>query len=142
MVSDMSSQRSEHESTLLEDGTVLISGGILIPAATEIYHPTLQSFSDVGQMIQTRGRHVAIRLASPAWGSLVGHVVAIGGDIQGGSVFGGGQQAFDSVEIFDPGTGQWSQFGTMTEARQNHTATELNDGRINHDRGWGRPTFY
>ncbi len=139
MVGDMSSQRSEHESTLLEDGTVLISGGILIPVATEIYHPMLQSFSDVGQMIQTRGRHVAIRLANPAWGSLVGQVVAIGGDIQGGSVFGGGQQAFDSVEIFDPATNQWASFGTMTEARQNHTATELNDGRIMIAGGVGRP---
>jgi hypothetical protein len=139
MVGDMSSQRAEHESTLLLDGTVLISGGILIPAASEVYHPDLQSFSDVGLMIQTRGRHVAIRLANPAWGSLVGHVVAIGGDVQGGMVFGGGQQAFDSVEIYDPATGTFSAFGTMTVARQNHTATELNDGRILITGGVGRP---
>jgi hypothetical protein len=137
MVADMSSPRTEHESTLLEDGTVLISGAS--PGPAEIYHPTLQSFSDVGEMIQTRGRFVAIRLANPAWGSLVGHVVAIGGDVQGSDVFGGGQQAFDSVEIYDPATSQFSDFGTMTEARQNHTATELNDGRILIAGGVGRP---
>jgi hypothetical protein len=139
MVEDMSSQRAEHESTLLLDGTVLISGGILIQAPAEVYNPDLASFSDVGEMVQTRGRHIALRLTNPAWGSLVGHVLAIGGDVTGGAVFGGGQQAFDSVEIYDPATSQFSDFGTMTEARQNHTATELNDGRILIAGGVGRP---
>ncbi len=140
MVEDMSSARAEHESTLLLDGTVLVAGGNLdLGNLAEVYDPTLQSFSDVGQMIQTRGRFVAIRLANPAWGSLVGHVVAIGGDVQGGAIFGGGQQAFDSVEIYDPATGQFSDFGTMTVARQNHTATELSDGRILIAGGVGPP---
>lgn len=138
-VENMSSVRSEHESTLLTDGTVLISGGILIQTPSEVYDPSALAFSDVGEMIQTRGRHVALRLKNPAWGSLVGHVLAIGGDVTGGSVFGGGQQAFDSVEIYDPGTDQFSSFGTMTVARQNHSATELNDGRILIAGGVGRP---
>ena len=138
-VANMSSPRSEHESTLLTDGTVLISGGILIQTPSEVYDPAALGFSDVGEMIQTRGRHIAHRLTNPAWGSLVGHVLAIGGDVTGGSVFGGGQQAFDSVEIYDPATGQFSSFGTMTVARQNHTATELNDGRILITGGVGRP---
>jgi hypothetical protein len=119
---------------------VLVAGGNLdVGNLAEVYHPTLQTFSDVGQMVQTRGRFVAIRLANPAWGSLVGHVLAIGGDVQGGAIFGGGQQAFDSVEIYDPATGQFSDFGTMTVARQNHTATELNDGRILIAGGVGAP---
>ena len=139
MVEDMSSQRSEHESTLLADGTVLISGGILVQAPTEIYHPDTKTFTDTGEMIQTRGRHVAIRLTNPAWGSLVGQVLCIGGDVQGGTLFGGGQVAFDSVEIYNPATGQYSDFGTMNEARQNHTATQLNDGRIMIAGGVGRP---
>ena len=139
-VENMSSVRSEHESTLLADGKVLISGGILIPTPSETYDPATLTFSDVGGMIQTRGRHIALRLKNPAWGSLVGHVLAIGGDITGGTVFGGGQQAFDSVEIYDPATGQFTSFGTMTVARQNHTATELEDGRIRIN--WGsRPAL-
>ena len=138
-VENMSSVRSEHESTLLADGKVLISGGILIPTPSETYDPATLTFSDVGGMIQTRGRHIALRLKNPAWGSLVGHVLAIGGDITGGTVFGGGQQAFDSVEIYDPATGQFTSFGTMTVARQNHTATELEDGRILITGGVGRP---
>ena len=138
-VENMSSPRSEHESTLLLDGTVLISGGILIQTPSELYDPAALGFSDIGEMIQTRGRHIAHRLTNPAWGSLVGHVLAIGGDVTGGAVFGGGQQAFDSVEIYDPATSQFSSFGTMTAARQNHSATELNDGRILIAGGVGRP---
>ncbi len=138
-VSDMSSPRSEHESTVLVDGKVLVSGGILIQTPSDLYDPAAFGFSDVGEMIQTRGRHIALRLTNPAWGSLVGHVLAIGGDVTGGAVFGGGQQAFDSVEIYDPATSQFSSFGTMTVARQNHSATELNDGRILITGGVGRP---
>ncbi len=138
-VEDMTNFRSEHESTLLADGKVLISGGILIPSLSEVYDPAGLAFSDVGAMVQTRGRHIALRLKNPAWGSLVDQVLAIGGDVTGGSVFGGGQQAFDSVEIYDPATGQFSSFGTMTVARQNHSATELNDGRILIAGGVGRP---
>ena len=66
-------------------------------------------------------------------------MLEIGGDVTGGTVFGGAQQALDSVEIYDPATGQFSFFGTMTVARQNHTATLLNDGRIMIAGGVGRP---
>jgi hypothetical protein len=89
--------------------------------------------------VQARGRHRAILLSNPAWGSLQGKVLLIGGDITGGSVFGGAQQALDSVELYDPGTGTFNLFGTMTVARQNHTATLLNDGRIVITGGVGRP---
>ena len=97
------------------------------------------TFSAVGQLIQPRGRHVSLLLSNPAWGSLVGKVLVIGGDITGGSIFGGAQQALDSVEIYDPATGLFSFFGTMTVARQNHSATELGDGRILIAGGVGRP---
>ena len=83
-----------------------------------------------GQIGQARGRHVALRLNNPAWGPLVNKVLLFGGSAFGGLVFGGGQQAQDSVEIYDPATGLFSSFGTMTKHRQNHTATELDDGRI------------
>ena len=48
--------------------------------------------------------------------------------------------ALDTVELYDPSTQQFSLFGTMTEARQNHTATMLNDGRILIAGGVSSPT--
>ena len=90
-------------------------------------------------MVQVRARHVAIRLTNRNWKRRVGQVLIIGGDVVGGPIFGGAQQALDSVEIYDPATKQFSFLGTMTVARQNHTATELRDGSILIAGGVGRP---
>jgi len=127
---DMSTGRTEHTATLLPDGTVLVCGGISTLLPSDLYNPASQTFSTVGGVLQARQRHVSLLLTNPAWGPLVGKVLAIGGAFTGSPIFGGIQEALDTVELYDPSTGQFSLFGTMTEARQNHTATMLNDGRI------------
>ena len=131
--------RAEHEATLLPDGTVVVAGGTFSTDPADVYQPATRSFTAVGPMVQFRGRHRGIFLSNPAWGSLQGKVLEIGGDITGGTVFGGAQQALDSVELYDPASGHFSFFGTMTVARQNHTTTLLNDGRILIAGGVGRP---
>jgi hypothetical protein len=70
---------------------------------------------------------------------LTGQVLIIGGAIVATDIFGGIAQALDSVEIYNPATDKFSSFGTLTVARQNHTATLLNDGRILIAGGVGRP---
>jgi len=80
-----------------------------------------------------------VLLSNPAWGSLTGQILIIGGAVVATDIFGGTAQALDSVEIYNPVTGQFSSFGTLTEARQNHTATLLNDGRILIAGGVGPP---
>jgi hypothetical protein len=39
-------------------------------------------------------------------------------------------QYLNSGEIFDPETGRWSTITPMFEARANHTATLVHDGRV------------
>ena len=129
-VEDMSTGRTEHTATLLPNGTVMVCGGISTSLPSDLYNPSTQTFSTVGALLHPRQRHISLLLTNPAWGSLVGKVLAIGGATTGNSIFGGIEQALDTVELFDPSTGQFSLFGTMTEPRQNHTATMLNDGRI------------
>jgi hypothetical protein len=127
---DMSTGRTEHTATLLPDGTVMVCGGISTLHPSDLYNPASQTFSTVGGLLHQRQRHVSLLLTNPAWGSLVGKVLAIGGAYTGSPVFGGIQVALDTVEMYDPATQQFTLFGTMTEPRQNHTATMLNDGRI------------
>jgi Galactose oxidase, central domain/Kelch motif len=129
-VGDMSDGRTEHDATLLPDGTVLITGGISFVDPSDLYHKSTRSFSQVAGVLQPRQRHVAILLTNPAWGSLTGKVLVTGGASTGNSIYGGIQKALDSVELYDPTTSQMSLFGTMTTPRQNHTATLLSDGRI------------
>jgi len=137
---DMSTGRTEHTATLLPNGTVLVCGGIPVILPSDLYNPATQAFSTTGGLLQARQRHVSLLLTNPAWGSLVGKVLAIGGAFTGSPVFGGIQEALDTVELYDPSTGQFSLLGTMTEARQNHTATMLNEGRILIAGGVSSPT--
>jgi hypothetical protein len=117
-----------------------MTGGTSDAVKGDIYDPLSRTFSQTANaMSAARARHVSLRLMNPAWGSLQGQVVSIGGSEIGGSLFGGAQQAEDSVEIYNPATRQFSDFGNMTVARQNHTATELNDGRVLVTGGVGRP---
>jgi hypothetical protein len=119
---------------------VIITGGTVVPEKGDLYQPAQQNFTtSANSMSEARGRLVSLRLNNPAWGSLQGQVLSIGGSDIGSSIFGGAQQALDSVEIYNPATNQFSDFGTMTVARQNHTATELQDGRILIAGGVGRP---
>jgi hypothetical protein len=127
---DMSTGRTEHTATLLPDGTVLVCGGISEILPSDLYNPTSESFSTTGGLLHERQRHVSLLLTNPAWGSLVGKVLAIGGAYTGSPVFGGIQVALNTVELYDPSTGQFTLFGTMNQERQNHTATMLSDGSI------------
>jgi hypothetical protein len=136
---DMHVGRTEHESTLLPDGTVLESGGLTLPNQADVYQPGTQSFTSSGELIQERYRHSAVFLSNPAWGSLQGQVLIFGGATVSTGIFGGIAQALDSVEIYNPATGLFSSFGTMAVARQNFTATLLNDGRILIAGGVSRP---
>jgi len=129
LTGEMHIGRTEHDATLLLDGTVLVTGGLSTVNTSNAYQPSTRTFSQTAGVLQPRQRHVAI-LLSPAWGSLAGQVLVIGGASTGNSVYGGLQRALDSVEIYNPATGQMSLFGTMTSARQNQTATLLQDGRI------------
>ena len=131
--------RTEHESTLLPDGTVLQSGGLTLPNLADVYQSSTQSFTNSGELGQERYRHIAVLLSNPAWGSLAGQVLILGGATVSTGIFGGIAQALDSVEIYDPTAGLFSSFGTMTAARQNHTATLMDDGRILIAGGVGRP---
>lgn len=126
---DMSTGRTEHTATVLADGTVLVAGGISTTLPSDLYHPNTHGFTTVGGLAQTRQRQIAIKLDSH-WGALEGQVLEIGGAETGNSVFGGLEKALDSVEIYNPTTASFSLFGTMTEPRQNNTATLLSDGRI------------
>jgi hypothetical protein len=133
--------RTDHRNTLLADGTVLVTGGILTPSTAEVFNPPDQTFIETGSLIERRSRHVAIRLTHPAWGALLNQVLIIGGASVNDSAFGGLEKALASVEIYDPSTEMFSFFGNMTEPRENHTATMLNDGDIVITGGVGSPAF-
>ena len=114
-----------HTATQLQDGKVLIVGGVATsssdPVATaEVYDPGTGTFSMTGAMATARERHTATLLAD-------GRVLIVGGTTSTGT---GDMEPTTTVEIYDPSTGLFSVTGSMAEARTFHTATLLPNGTV------------
>ncbi len=108
-------ERSEHTLTLLDDGRVLVAGGVRdVPA--ELYDPSDGTWTQTGSLREERQRHRATLLGD-------GTVLVTGGMT-------GDFEAHQSAEIYDPLRGTWSITGSMSEARAAHIATRLPDGRV------------
>jgi hypothetical protein len=122
----MNGVRILHTATLLADGRVLVAGGadgigetsVDALATAELYDPATGSWAATGPMIEARAHHTATLLAD-------GKVLVVGGS---GSGF--GSDSLASAELYDPATGSWTATSAMIEARTQHTATLLPDGRV------------
>jgi N-acetylneuraminic acid mutarotase len=119
--------RQANTATLLSDGTVLVTGGVLVPSSTTVryeerYSPTANSWSAVPGMVSSRISHTATLLGS-------GKVL-----VAGGSLYGGAATPFNntlsSSEIYDPTSNTWSSAPSMAAARDQHAATLLPNGQV------------
>jgi N-acetylneuraminic acid mutarotase len=114
--------REEHTATLLQDGTVLVTGGTdginKVLASAELYNPKTNRWVPAGTMMATRLNHTATLLPN-------GKVLVIGGlDASFPS------NSLASAELYGPATKLWSPAASMTIGRALHTATLLLDGRV------------
>jgi N-acetylneuraminic acid mutarotase len=122
----MDDGRGGHTATLLADGTVLVGGGYSLTApdglaSAELYAPGSGSWTPTASMGTSRQGHTATLLAD-------GRVLVVGG---GGEVTLAEGPAYGATaELYDPSTGRWTDTGSMTMARYDHTATRLPDGSV------------
>ena len=123
---NMSTTRIGHATIRLEDGKVLVLGGIPAiqnlheqpsnPSFAELYDPVLHAFSPVAGLTIAQRSYTATLLNS-------GMVL-----IAGGANFAGKPVA--DVDLLDPRLGALSSTGSLGFARVGHTATLLRDGRV------------
>ena len=112
--------------TLLLDGKVLFAGGECEgrEATAELYDPATGAFNFTGSMGSPRVWHSLTLLPD-------GTVLAAGGETDScssrGCSFAG---TVASAELYDPSTAAFAPTGSMTTAREGHTATLLNDGTV------------
>jgi hypothetical protein len=140
---DLGVARFAKTATLLADGRVLVTGGFDCAAAgvegildsAEIYDPVTGTFAPTGRMHQSREFHTATLLPD-------GRVLVAGGlsgserGTASGIVLASVRTAetsssvLDTAELYDPATGTFTETGSMSTFRDNHTATLLEDGRV------------
>jgi hypothetical protein len=131
-ISKMVQPRAFHTSTVLQDGTILVAGGIsgatdaTSLATAEIYDPKTNAFSFIsggancpgapGCMLAAASERTATRLAN-------GKVLITGGsDVHGGCLSLG--------EVYDPATRTFAATGNMSSPRCEHTAALLPTGEV------------
>ena len=112
--------RVSHSATLLQDGRVLVVGGMdeaFNPLrTTEVFEPKTNRWSAAGEMKEARTEHSAALLKD-------GRVMVTGGMNERLELIG-------STEIFDPETGEWSEYESMRTVRRGHFTLSLPDGRV------------
>jgi len=120
----MAEARSDHTATLLQDGRVLVVGGLDgngRPLGTaELYDPSTGTFSSTGSMAAKRADHTSTLLPN-------GKVLVTGGSTENAGVF---NPTASSAELYDPETGTFTPTGDMTAGRVGHTATLLPTGKV------------
>ena len=116
--------RARHTATLLDDGRVLVVGGVggsaaddLTTASADLYDPSSGTWVPSAGMAQPREEHAATLL-------LDGRVLVVGGLDNRSRSF------RDSAELYDPAGDAWSLAASMTDRRSNPTITLLQDGRV------------
>jgi hypothetical protein len=122
----MSAARFAQTATLLNDGTVLIAGGVTSGggslASAELYNPATGIFTPTtGSMNTPRAWHTATLLNT-------GLVLITGGC--DGCAPGGNGTGWASAELYNPATGTFTATGSMMAAREYHTAALLNNGMV------------
>ena len=119
----MTTARSGHVATLLQNGKVLLAGGVgtgwTFLGSAEIYDPATNTFTRTGDMLAARESHTATLLAN-------GNVLIAGGhrDRRPSTTI------YSSTEIYDPAAGRFTAAANMTRVRHKHEAVLLANGHV------------
>jgi hypothetical protein len=114
---NMTAFRYRHSATLLQDGRVLIAGGITqntappfgqtVTATAELYDPATGTFVATGSMSSARASHTATLLPD-------GRVLIAAGSGGGSPPLVGPEYSLVRAELYDPSTGTFTATGDMT----------------------------
>jgi Galactose oxidase, central domain len=116
----MASSRVLHTATLLNNNTVLVTGGLDAnanpSASAEVYNPATATFATTGNLPTAIWSHTATLLPN-------GQVLVAGGITANGIVV-------STAEVFDPMAGTFALTGSMVSPRWEYTATLFPDGTV------------
>ena len=118
----MKMYRFGHTATLLNNGKVLVVGGLGgfgTLDQVELYDPALNTWTQARPLTSPRVFHTATLLAD-------GRVLVVGG----ANVTFEGLFFSTTAEVYDPESGTWSSTGEMNDTRAFHSTARLPDGKV------------
>jgi hypothetical protein len=118
----MNTARDGHTATLLPNGQVLVAGGENSAgylSSAELYNPASGTWTVTGSMNTARVSHTATLLPN-------GQILVAGGE----AFINGSPVIFSTAQLYNPATGTWTKTGSMSVAREMHTATLLPNGQV------------
>lgn len=144
MAGSLNVARGGHAAVTLDDGRVLVVGGVAGGDAyvrdAELFDPVAGTWTVVSDIVGTtdgrmRRGSIDVRMVNASAVKLNdGTVLICGGyGIEKKGLFGLGKEKVDTLEsafIFDPSTNAFSKVGDMNYSRHSHTATLMADGRV------------
>jgi len=123
----LNSSRYEHSATLLNNGSVLIAGGVSCASAGSCVYLNSAELYNPGSGTITYTGSLAFARSAPAVLLGNGKVLIAGGyscDTNGNCA------SLKSTEIYDPSSSSFSSAGNMTSDRYGHTMTLLASGKV------------
>jgi N-acetylneuraminic acid mutarotase len=116
-----------HTATLMHNGRVMVAGGLgagdLTVATSATYNPKTGNWVQVGSLNEARNMHTATLLKNNM-------ILATGGLYQGPCEPDCIYEIRATAELYNHMTDSWVFTGSMSDARSQHTATTLRDGRV------------
>jgi hypothetical protein len=107
---------------VLPNGMVLGAGGFcssfITTASAELYDPASGTWTATGSLNTARAQHTATLLQNG--------MVLVAGESHATPF----PTALASAELYDPESGAWTATGSLNSARDNHTATLLQNGMV------------
>jgi hypothetical protein len=122
----MTTPRDAHGATLLGDGDVLVTAGVINGLFSELYNPATGQWSDASGGLATCSSGKYCRIGSSATLLGTGNVLLVGG--LAGAYSNPGATA--TALLYDPATNAWTSTGSMQTGREAQTANLLPDGQV------------
>ena len=121
LTGNLATARMYHTATLLNNGSVLVAGGMngytgAALSSAELYSPVTGLFAAMGNLNTARLYHTTTLLNN-------GAVLVVGGQGNAGS-------PLSSAELYSPVTGLFAATGSLNTARRFNTATLLTNGQV------------
>lgn len=119
----MTTARTQHTTTLLPNGQVLVTGGFCdnsgsITDTAELYDPATDKWTAARSMTEKRTFHTATLLRN-------GQVLVVGGHDDYIN-----DTRVKTAELYNPATDKWTAAESMTKVRSQHTTTILSNGQV------------